>query len=224
MIRLDLLHRPYGELPRSEASKLVAEAADALRKAGAEKIIYPPLHELAHPDAVPLFRTYLEEAFSHSLIGKIGLIAESGDATVAQEVITSLNFPLTPAQQGIKKFQQPRAFWVKSVTTRTTLAAEISHRDPLVNRLVKHDMRYFKDAAVDTVIPLSRGHFAFERVLQRFFTFSKIRFHGLRVDALGQGSGGGVTMLIQGDAASVRENKKLMALLTAGGKQTVSFQ
>ena len=45
--------------------------------------------------------------------------------------------------------------------------------------MIKQDLRYFKDAAVDTVIPLNYSYFLAERTIKKFFNFRKIRFHGL---------------------------------------------
>ncbi|MBU0626154.1 hypothetical protein KKH82_01690 [Patescibacteria group bacterium] len=50
----------------------------------------------------------------------------------------------------------------------------------MVNKIIKHDMRYFKDALVDTIIPLNYGYFHYQNTLSKFFNFKKIRFHKLQ--------------------------------------------
>ena len=45
--------------------------------------------------------------------------------------------------------------------------------------MLKHELRYFKDARVDTVIPLNYLYFNAEKAIVKFFNFKKIRFHRL---------------------------------------------
>jgi hypothetical protein len=48
-------------------------------------------------------------------------------------------------------------------------------------RTLKNDLRYFKDALVDTIIPLHYHYFRMQRTIKGFFNFNKIRFHDLSV-------------------------------------------
>jgi hypothetical protein len=49
----------------------------------------------------------------------------------------------------------------------------------MVNRVVKEDLKYFKDAMVDTLIPLNYGYFNYQNTISKFLNFKKIRFHKL---------------------------------------------
>jgi len=49
----------------------------------------------------------------------------------------------------------------------------------MVNKTIKFDLRYFKDAGVDTVVPLNYGYFNYQRTISKYFNFNKTRFHQL---------------------------------------------
>jgi hypothetical protein len=49
----------------------------------------------------------------------------------------------------------------------------------MVNKIIKFDLRYFKDAMVDTLIPLNYGYFVYQTTISKFLNFKKIRFHKL---------------------------------------------
>ena len=55
----------------------------------------------------------------------------------------------------------------------------LSRKSLLTNTLLKYELRYFKDARVDTVIPLNYLYFNAEKAIAKFFNFKKIRFHRL---------------------------------------------
>lgn len=56
---------------------------------------------------------------------------------------------------------------------------KLSFKSQIVHHAMKADWRYFKDAAVDTIIPTSYGFFAYEAVLGKFLNTKKQRFHRL---------------------------------------------
>ena len=89
------------------------------------------------------------------------------------------NYSLTDNQKSIKKFQSPFAYRTKEVSMRKYYLTTLSYSDFMVNKVIKFDMRYFKDAMTDTVIPLNYGYFNFQNTLSKFFNFKKIRFHKL---------------------------------------------
>lgn len=131
---------------------------------------------------MPLFQSYvLDYCFHHSLVGKIGLVGDWSDTQVAQPLFEKLaqSYSLTENQKNTGKFQQPFARRVKEVPMRKYFLTTISYSDPLVNRVVKHDLRYFKDAAVDTIIPLNYGFFNYQNTIAKFCNYSKCRFHKL---------------------------------------------
>ena len=46
---------------------------------------------------------------------------------------------------------------------------------------MKNDLRYFKDANVDTLIPMHYNYFRMQRTMKSFFNFRKTRFHDFAV-------------------------------------------
>lgn len=107
---------------------------------------------------MPLFQSYLKDyCFHHSLVGKIGLVGDWSDTQVAQGLfeLFAKQYSLTDNQKNTAKMQQPFARWVKEAPMRKYFLTTVSYSDPLVNKVVKHDLRYFKDANVDTLIPLN---------------------------------------------------------------------
>ena len=46
---------------------------------------------------------------------------------------------------------------------------------------MKNDLRYFKDAYVDTILPMHYHYFHMQRTIKSFFNFHKIRFHDFSV-------------------------------------------
>jgi len=81
-------------------------------------------------------------------------------------------------QQNTKPFERPPYTWAKEVTLRKYFLIKLGFRDWMVRKVIKFDLRYFKDAAVDTLVPLSWDIFAFERVVKSKLG-KKIKFHGL---------------------------------------------
>jgi hypothetical protein len=54
---------------------------------------------------------------------------------------------------------------------------KLSYANMMVNKVIKFDLRYFKDALVDTVIPLNYAYFHYQQTISKYFNFKKIRFH-----------------------------------------------
>ena len=61
------------------------------------------------------------------------------------------------------------------------LLRRLSPRQYMVNTIVKTDLRYCKDAAVDTIIPLQYSYFSYQRTITNFFNRKKYKFHQLCV-------------------------------------------
>ncbi len=187
LVYYDSLQAPYGEKNFSTALLAVEQGITRLRNAGAEAIILPPVYELAllkkgEKLILPLFQSYLlEEVFSHSLVGKLGLLGEFADLQVAQELIADLasSYIPTEAQRSTKVFSFPFHFRAKEVGILNPLLTRLSRKSFLTNTLLKHELRYFKDARVDTLIPLNYLYFNAETTISKFLNFKKIRFHRL---------------------------------------------
>lgn len=132
----------------------------------------------------PLFSTYLlQYCFAYSLVGKLGIFSDFATKDYVQQVLAQFEkqYQLSEAQQSVAKFSFPFQYRVKSAGPRTAGIAGLGVHNPYVIRTLKHDLRYFKDAYVDTLIPMSYQYFRMQRTLKAFFTFNKTRFHDLSV-------------------------------------------
>ena len=86
---------------------------------------------------------------------------------------------MTDNQAGIKKFHSPFVWRAKEVRLWKPLLEQLSRSSILVNALIKNDLKYFKDAAVDTVIPMNYSYFAAQKTISHLLSTKKMRFHGI---------------------------------------------
>lgn len=195
VIYYDQAHQFYGDQTFEESLLNVQSGIDYLIKEWVDYIILPPIYELAHfvrswgneeerkgGKILPLFTEYvMKECFAYSHVGKIGAIGDYADVHVIQTYLKTLEktYTLSDIQKAIKKFHSPFAYWTKEVSLRKYFLTKLSFSNLLVNKVVKEDLRYFKDAMVDTLIPLSYGYFNYQHTITKFLNFKKIRFHKL---------------------------------------------
>ncbi len=194
VIYYDFFHRPYGDKTFDQAFACIQKGIDYLIGQGVDRIILPPIYELRifntpwsvdklHFDKILfLFKMYLlEYCFTYSLIGKIGLLGDYADLEKAQISMKEMEkkYILSNNQKTIKKFHSPFAYWVKETPLRKYYLTNLSYSNILINKIIKFDLRYFKDAMVDTIIPLNYWYFHYQTTITKFLNFKKIRFHGL---------------------------------------------
>lgn len=118
---------------------------------------YPDAH-IQNTKILPLFTTYiLKYCFTYSLVGKIGILGDFADIEKAQVLLKNLekSYTLTVNQKSIKKFHMPFAYRSKEVPLWKYYLTTFSYSNILVNRIIKFDLRYFKDAMVDTLVPFN---------------------------------------------------------------------
>lgn len=193
IIYYDFLYRPYWDKDSDFIQNRVVDIIKFLKKSWVEKIILPPsleLYFLSNPKLLgvhqslllPLFQTYLHDyCFKYSIIGKIWAFWDFSDIQIIQDLLKQeeKSYSLTDNQKSIKKFHSPFKYRTKEVPMRKYYLTTLSYSDFMINKIIKFDMRYFKDAMVDTVIPLNYWYFNFQNTLTKFFNFKKIRFHKL---------------------------------------------
>lgn len=197
IVYYDQSHQFYGDQTFENSLLNVQSWIDYLTKEGVDYIILPPVYELATWDwklkidlstkvgnwkLLPLFQSYvLQECFKYSLVGKIGLIGDFADLQMAEKLLHNLGttYKPTDTQKSIKKFQSPFSRRSKEVPLRKYFLTKLSFSSMMVNRVVKEDLKYFKDAMVDTLIPLNYGYFNYQNTITKFLNFKKIRFHKL---------------------------------------------
>jgi hypothetical protein len=81
----------------------------------------------------------------------------------------------------IKKFSFPFHYRVKAAKARPLGIADLGVHNPYLIRTLKNDLRYFKDANVDTLVPMHYHYFRMQRTIKGFFNFHKTRFYDLSV-------------------------------------------
>lgn len=168
VVYYDFFHWPYGDKTFDQSLACVEKGIDYLLQQGVETIIVPPVYELSliqnsefkihNSKILPLFKNYLfDECFKHSLVGKFGLFGDFADVEQSQLLIKKLakTYSLTTNQKTIKKFYSPFVYRTKETPLWKYYLTSLSYSNILVNKIIKFDLRYFKDAMVDTLIPLN---------------------------------------------------------------------
>lgn len=164
----DFFHRPYGDKTFDQSLACVEKGIEYLEQHGVEAIIVPPVYELfliqnsevsiQKEKILPLFSIYVRDyCFKYSLVGKIGLFGDFADIEKAQELIKKIEkeYVLHDNQKNIKKFHFPFVYRAKETPLWKYYLTSLSYSNILVNKIIKFDLRYFKDAMTDTVIPLN---------------------------------------------------------------------
>jgi len=252
LVRYDSAFGFWGDQTFETVLERVQVWIDFLLKKWVDYIIVPPMIELAllqewvtskreRGDIIlPLFLTYVQEyCFAYSLVGKIWLVGDFADVQIAQKLFEQLekNYKLTSHQQAIIKFQFPFAYWVKEVGLRKYLLIKFSPSFFLINRTVKFDLRYFKDANIDTLIPLNYSYFRVQKTIGNFFNFNKTRFHKMdKLEACWKKlcemekwwkcelTMYGVKIFFTGHAEFLKRDKKWMWLLQRGESIEIWFE
>ena len=232
VIYYDFLNRPYGDKTFEYSLTQIEKWIGFLTKKGCEKIIVPPIYELAllkwwsKREILPLFQTYLHNyCFKHSLVGKLWIFWDYADIQVWQKLINeeARNYKLDENQKNIKKFHFPFDYRSKETSLWKQYLNELSYSDPMVNAVVKHDLKYFKDAGIDTAIPLNYGYFNYQNTISKFFNYRKTRFH--KIEKLEEifntltdsdSTKYAVSVIYTEHCDFLLRNKKLMRLLQKG--------
>lgn len=163
-----------------------------IQEAGVEALILPPVREvqalqkglfadILTVPVLPLFTTYvMEHALKYSIIGKVWLLCDYADMDLADETLRLLewSYHLTEHQRSIKKFHAPFALRKKEVRMRKYFLTTYGKRDRMVRKTIKTDLRYFKDAAVDTLIPMSWWMLFYQKMIKHMVSRKHMRFHG----------------------------------------------
>lgn len=147
-----------------------------------DKVILPPIYEM-HFDwddrVLPLYKNYLEIALSKSLVWKIWILWDYSDWERINNYFSNFSsfYSLNENQKNIKKFNFPFSIWFKQVNLWKFFLNNLSFRQPLVNKTIKTDLTYFKDANVDTLITLNYWYLAFSKTIWNFFNSNKTKFY-----------------------------------------------
>lgn len=187
----DQTHFPFGSKDVSFILAILKKHIQFLKQEWAETIIVDPIYELlllqdeeVKGDILPLFKAYLHDyVFRYSLVGKLWILTDVASSGLTQDLIEhyAKDYELTDYQRAIKKFHFPFSYREKSVSARDAGIPSLGVHNPYLIRTLKNDLRYFKDAYVDTIIPLHYHYFRMQRTIKGFFNFNRIRFHDFSV-------------------------------------------
>ena len=225
----------------------VIEGIEILKSKWIDTIIVDPIYELGLKYSnnkeldniiMPLFQKYLQEhAFKYSLVGKIWILTDFWSYSQTQNLLEKEEklYKLTDEQRSIKKFSFPFRYWVKVASSRTANINDLWVHNPYLIRSMKNNLRYFKDAYVDTIIPMHYQYFRMQRTIKSFFNFNKIRFHDLSVlenefkwlVEKGISDDGGtysVKLLVNQPSEFITRDKQLMWLLQRWKSNDVSIE
>ena len=191
----DDLGWPWGDKPGEFILERASKAVEYLLSQWCEKIIVPPLvevafhHEWKYKEIVlPLWMSYARSCLEASPVGKIWFAGEYADLArkEAFEKLFDAYTPTLTQQQRVDEIAKKKpshswsiSFWWYEITMRKYYLTKLSFKSQIVHHSMKADWRYFKDAAVDTIIPTNYGFFAYEAILGKFLNTKKQRFHGL---------------------------------------------
>ena len=234
---------PYWEKMFDFVLDCIEKAGDFLVKKWAEIIILDPVYELALKHigkkcwfkVLPLFQKYLcDYAFKYSLVGKIWVLTDFWSNWNIQKILEmeERKYKLTDEQKSTKKFSFPFHYRVKSASSRTGNINDLWVHNPYLIRSMKNDLRYFKDAYVDTILPMKYHYFRMQRTIKSFFNFHKIRFHDFSVvekcfgDLIGEKQAWkyGVSVWINQPSIFLTRNKQLMWLMQRGKLVKVNIE
>lgn len=184
----DTLHRPHEEQDVWQASQFIQQLITYGESLWCTHFLLSPIYELYHKyvnaynlqwTIINLFEQYLTYAYNNSLIWKIWYIWGYSDVHTIESLhpTISTQYKLTSAQSSIKKFNYPLSKRTKQTPLRNQFIRIIGKRNLLINTTIKYDLRYFKDANVDTIIPLQYSYFHFQKTITSFFNQKKQKFH-----------------------------------------------
>ncbi len=192
LIYCDQIWFPYWEKSLQYVLDRVQEAGDFLVKKWAEVVVVDPVYELALKysgrqiwfKVLPLFQKYLQDfAFKNSLVGKLWIISDFWSFCEVQKLLEQEEKEYKPTgnQKMNKKFKYPFNYWVKLASSWIMNISDLWVHNPYLIRTMKNDLRYFKDAYVDTILPMHYNYFCMQRSIKSFFNFHKIRFYDFSV-------------------------------------------
>ena len=192
LVYCDQINFPYSEKSLDYSLECIEKAGEFLVKKWAELIIVDPIYELALKNSnkkfwfkvMSLFQRYLQEyAFKYSLVGKMWILTDLWSNWKVQKLLENEEkwYDVTDDQKSIKKFSYPFHYWVKSASSWVMNINDLGVHNPYLIRTMKNDLRYFKDAYVDTILPMHYNYFCMQKSIKSFFNFHKIRFYDFSV-------------------------------------------
>jgi hypothetical protein len=183
-IIVDSLFWPYQDKDTIQKTQRTEDIISYMKSQWITHFICHPTIELAllennknRTDIIPLFTNYINYCLNHSLIGKIWFVWWYSDLNQIESIFENIkqHYKTTDNQKNIKKFKLSKR--TKDTSMRWYFPRLFSPRQMMVNKIITTDLRYFKDANIDTIIPLDYSYFNFQKTITSFFNQKKQKFH-----------------------------------------------
>ena len=244
----DTLHRPHEEQDFWQSIQHIQQLITYGETIWCTHFLLSPIYELYHKNIsaytlqwtiIDLFTNYVAYTYNNSLIWKIGYIWGYSDIQQIETLhsILSKEYKPTSIQSSTKKFNHPLSKRTKTTPLRNQFVRILGKRNFLINTTIKYDLKYFKDANVDTIVPLQYSYFHFQKTITSFFNQKKQKFHKREVLV------NIFTQLITDDSKQLKtqnleittihytwsphlltENKKWEALLSQWWQKTIEYK
>jgi hypothetical protein len=107
-------------------------------------------------------------------------LCDSSTKEQSQTIMRELcsGYTLQANQLNTKSFHKNFPLWSKPVPMWNFFLTTFGKRDRMVRKTIKYDLGYFKDAGVDTLVPMHWGILFYETIIAKRTNRKKIRFHG----------------------------------------------
>lgn len=188
---IDHKHHSYHANTHEYSTSRYHALLDIAQQQWVTHILTHPLIELScrtyNPSILPILPIYqnylLHHVLPYSRVGKIGILSDHYDTHTTQQLISSVStqYTLSHTQSITKTFHQPLARWTRDVSNRSQFIPMLGHQHRLLRKYIKHDLRYFQNADVDTLVPTSYLQFALDTTLRHHLNFKRVRWHDRHV-------------------------------------------
>lgn len=185
---VDYAHRPWSERTVDDVVSWIHTTIDAWKKQGIQHFIVPPVYEHfftqdwaleSSCSVLPVYKLFVLKSLQSSRVGKVWLVTTT-DTLYAQGVFAgySKSYSLTVAQQATRRFHVPFAVWAKKIRMLTFFPLRYAKSDRMVRKSIKHDLRYFRDADVDVIIPMDWSMLYYEKIITHTLNHRRYRVCG----------------------------------------------
>ena len=162
--------------------KYVQEWIEKLKKEWVDKIILHPMWELKFKDEdfiFPLYQNLIKQTFKYSIVWKIWLFWNKIDLEFVKFYLENYikNYEPTERQKYNKKFNCCK-FYIKNISVWKYNTIVLSKRNWMLRKLIKTDLRYFFDCAVDSILPTTYDVYHFENIINQ--KKKKIHFQNMK--------------------------------------------
>ncbi len=178
---IDRAMRPWSSKSSEDVMSRIQQWIEHLISCGVDAIIVPPFAEQTFkkqiPTILPFFETYMQTVvLPASRVGKLGIM-KTGTFSAKQdckEIV--IWFTPNSVQQATKIFDKKFPCREHDLSHWNLHLPYASKRSWMMRNLIKYDLRYFKDCAVDTLVPYDWGLVYREKMI-RHRLWARMKFH-----------------------------------------------